>query len=131
MAIQWEDGLLKGYLLGLIKMGDVIMSKKYLYTITFLQLIVSVVGIILIIMNIIGIRKTDNLFLFIFLTVLAISQCVDNITKIKDKSYHWVLAIYILNVKHKSVQRGWNLSAFLGNGNDRKAKHNTHWKQTR
>lgn len=69
-------------------MGDVIMSKKYLYTITFLQLIVSVVGIILIIMNIIGIRKTDNLFLFIFLTVLAISQCVDNITKIKDKSYH-------------------------------------------
>jgi len=64
------------------------MSKKYLYTITFLQLIVSVVGIILIIMNIIGIRKTDNLFLFIFLTVLAISQCVDNITKIKDKSYH-------------------------------------------
>ena len=88
MAIQREDGLLKGYLLGLIKMGDVIMSKKYLYTITFLQLIVSVVGIILIIMNIIGIRKTDNLFLFIFLTVLAISQCVDNITKIKDKSYH-------------------------------------------
>ena len=69
-------------------MGDVIMSKKYLYTITFLQLIVSVVGIILIIMNIIGIRNTDNLFLFIFLTVLAISQCVDNITKIKDKSYH-------------------------------------------
>ena len=64
------------------------MSKKYLYTITLLQLIVSVVGIILIIMNIIGIRKTDNLFLFIFLTVLAISQCVDNITKIKDKSYH-------------------------------------------
>jgi len=64
------------------------MSKKYLYTITFLQLIVSVVGIILIIMNIIGIRKTDNLFLFIFLTVLAISQCVDNITKIKDRSYH-------------------------------------------
>ena len=64
------------------------MSKKYLYTITFLQLIVSVVGIILIIMNIIGIRKTDNLFLFIFLTVLAISQCVDNSTKIKDKSYH-------------------------------------------
>lgn len=64
------------------------MSKKYLYTITFLQLIVSVVGIILIIMNIIGIRKTDNLFLFIFLTVLAISQCVDNITKIRDKSHH-------------------------------------------
>ena len=64
------------------------MSKNYPYTITFLQLIVSVVGIILIIMNIIGIRKTDNLFLFIFLTVLAISQCVDNITKIKDKSYH-------------------------------------------
>ena len=98
MAIQWEDDLLKGYLLGLIKMGDVIMSKKYLYTITFLQLIVSVVGIILIIMNIIGIRKTDNLFLFIFLTVLAISQCVDNITKIKDKSYHWVLTTYIPKV---------------------------------
>ena len=93
MAIQWEDGLLKGYLLGLIKMGDVIMSKKYLYTITFLQLIVSVVGIILIIMNIIGIRKTDNLFLFIFLTVLAISQCIDSITKIRDKSNHWVFSI--------------------------------------
>ena len=71
-----------------IKIGDIIMGKKYLYAITFLQLIVSVAGIILIIMNIIGIRKTDNLFLFIFLTVLAISQCVDNITKIKDKSYH-------------------------------------------
>ena len=59
-----------------IKIGDVIMSKKYLYAITFLQLIVSVAGIILIIMNLLGIRKTDNLFLFIFLTVLAILSCM-------------------------------------------------------
>ena len=64
------------------------MGKKYLYSITFLQLIVSVAGIILIIMNLLGIRKTDNLFLFIFLTVLAISQCIDSITKIRDKSNH-------------------------------------------
>ncbi|ESL02786.1 hypothetical protein GCWU000282_01656 [Catonella morbi ATCC 51271] len=71
-----------------IKIGDIIMGKKYLYAITFLQLIVSVAGIILIIMNLLGIRKTDNLFLFIFLTVLAISQCIDSITKIRDKSNH-------------------------------------------
>lgn len=64
------------------------MGKKYLYAITFLQLIASVAGIILIIMNLLGIRKTDNLFLFIFLTVLAISQCIDSITKIRDKSNH-------------------------------------------
>ena len=38
-----------------------IMSKKYLYAITFLQLFVSVVGIVLIIMNLLGIRNTDNL----------------------------------------------------------------------
>ena len=71
-----------------IKIGDIIMGKKYLYAITVLQLIVSVAGIILIIMNLLGIRKTDNLFLFIFLTVLAISQCIDSITKIRDKSNH-------------------------------------------
>ena len=64
------------------------MSKKYLYAITFLQLFVSIVGVVLIIMNLLGIRKTDNLFLFIFLTVLAISQCIDSITKIRDKSNH-------------------------------------------
>ena len=64
------------------------MSKKYLYAITFLQLFVSVVGIVLIIMNLLGIRNTDNLFMFIFLIILAITQSIDNIAKIRDKSYH-------------------------------------------
>lgn len=64
------------------------MSKKYLYVITFLQLFVSVTGIALIIMNLLGIRNTDNLFMFIFLTILAITESIDNITKIRDKSYH-------------------------------------------
>ena len=64
------------------------MSKKYLYAITFLQLFVSVVGIVLIIMNLLGIRNTDNLFMFVFLTILAITQCIDNIAKIRDKSHN-------------------------------------------
>ena len=64
------------------------MSKKYLYAITFLQLFVSVTGIVLIIMNLLGIRNTDNLFMFIFLTILAITQSIDNIAKIRDRSYH-------------------------------------------
>ena len=64
------------------------MSKKYLYVITFLQLFVSVTGIVLIIMNLLGIRNTDNLFMFIFLTILAITQSIDNIAKIRDRSYH-------------------------------------------
>ena len=70
------------------------MGKKYLYAITFLQLIVSVVGIALIIMNLLGIRKTDNLFVFVFLTILAITQSIDNIAKIRDKSHNqWWLGI--------------------------------------
>ena len=64
------------------------MSKKYLYAITFLQLFVSVVGIVLIIMNLLGIRNTDNLFMFVFLTILAITQSIDNIAKIRDKSHN-------------------------------------------
>ena len=64
------------------------MGKKYLYAITFLQLFVSVVGIVLIIMNLLGIRNTDNLFMFIFLTILAITQSIDNIAKIRDKSHN-------------------------------------------
>ena len=64
------------------------MGKKYLYVITFLQLFVSVVGIVLIIMNLLGIRKTDNLFMFAFLTILAITQCIDNVAKIRDKSHN-------------------------------------------
>ena len=63
------------------------MGKKYLYAITFLQLFVSVVGIVLIIMNLLGIRNTDNLFMFAFLTILAITQSIDNIAKIRDKSH--------------------------------------------
>ena len=66
------------------------MGKKYLYAITFLQLFVSVVGIVLIIMNFLGIRKTDNLFMFVFLTILAISQCIDNIAKINISDYQRV-----------------------------------------
>ena len=64
------------------------MRKKYLYAITFLQLFVSVVGIVLIIMNLLGIRNTDNLFMFVFLTILAITQSIDNIAKIRDKSHN-------------------------------------------
>lgn len=70
------------------------MGKKYLYAITFLQLFVSVVGIVLIIMNLLGIRNTDNLFMFIFLTILAITQSIDNIAKIRDKSHNqWWLGM--------------------------------------